>query len=79
MESKPNTNYRITNYKIGVVVKKNLRTQTMKLSDADNKLKPATLKFRETRGRYLNPNTKGEMLSGEKEIVKMYKEGYFEK
>jgi len=79
MESKSKFNYRITNYKIGVVVKKNLSTLTMKLTDADNKLKPATLKFIDSRGRYLNPNTKEEILSGEQTIVKMYKEGHFEK
>jgi len=79
MESKSKFNYRITNYKIGVVVKKNLSTLTMKLTDADNKLKPATLKFRDSRGRYLDPNTKEEIFSGEQAIVKMYKEGHFEK
>ena len=69
--------FSITNYKNGVVVKKNNSTKSITLTSNDSSIEPKTFKYRANRSRYINPNDGTEEISGLNDIVKKFAAGEY--
>ena len=69
--------FSITNYKNGVVVKKNNSTKTITLTSKDSSIEPKTFKYNSRYNRYINPNDGTEETSGINDIVKKYAAGEY--